>query len=461
MSNFYATGGRAYWSNYNQGYTLTALSAQSQLHEFGHAFGRLADEYVKWQSSGACTSLAEANVDCVRKVDDAKWSHWAGAFGGAVPPSGGDNFEGAKYYAYGRFRPMYSTVMRRITHPTHDYGPVNREAIVKKIFEWIPLITVSPAPGEVSAPAGCGDLVFRPSFPADRTLGERDLHLAYTLDGVEERLASDGSLTLSRPCAWATGDYALRLDAELASDYVKSDPSDLLSQSFAWTVKVVNKPPAAVGEPPDWSGPETDGALALDASGWFSDPEDNDLAYSWSASPAGIVAISAGPEGAASMTTAGPGTAAVTVTASDAASGGSAVQSFDVTVVPGALAPATAGFNAGRYWPVCEGGSRAFVVANPHSAKTVQVSTGSSVGAPGYTPPAPLDDDADLAVSPGPSVAFPAGGAVSFTATAAPDADSVNGTRKFSFAHGGTEIAVVYLREIDQGSPFWAQVCAP
>ena len=303
--------------------------------------------------------------------------------------------------------------------------------------------------------------MFRPGVPPGQSLGARALDLQWTLDGVDQRHGAGGSWTMERPCALATGSYAVRLDASFATDFVRKDPNGVLSQTFSWTVDVLNRAPVKVGTPPGWTTGETADPLVLDASTWFSDPEDNDLEYSWTASPAGVVSISPGADGAASLTTAGPGSAAVTVTASDSVSGGSAEQMFAVDVSAGTLTPSTAGFNAGRYWPVCEGGTRTFAVGNAYSAKTVHVSAGSSAGAPGYTPPAPFDNDADLTVQPGPSVAFAAGSTVSFTASAAVDADSVNGTRKFSFAYGGEELAVVYLREIDQGSPFWAQVCAP
>ena len=295
--------------------SVTGLTAAIVMHEFGHTFGGLADEYVTHYCSNICPGgrLSEPNVSCERMVDDSEWAHWAGAFNGAVPPSGSQNFEGAKYCISGRFRSMRSTVMGTYPHQTNDYGPVNRESLALAVFSSVDLIDgPTPAPGRIDAPSSCADLVFRPGVPPGQALGARGLDLQWSLDGVDHRHRSDGSWTMDRPCALPTGSYAVRLDAANNTDFVRKDPAGVTRQSFEWTVDVLNKPPAPVGTPPGWTTAETADPLALDASGWFSDPEDNDLEYSWTAVPAGIVTLASGSGGAASMTTAGPGSATVT-----------------------------------------------------------------------------------------------------------------------------------------------------
>jgi hypothetical protein len=112
------------------------------LHEFGHAFANLADEYH--YSDGAVYAGAEATqpnasiyTAAQLTAQKVKWYRWIGQ-------TGIGTFEGAKYKQYGIYRPVSITKMQTLGYP---YGPVNSEQFVLKIYAGVsPIDDVIPAP---------------------------------------------------------------------------------------------------------------------------------------------------------------------------------------------------------------------------------------------------------------------------------------------------------------------------
>ena len=86
------------------------LSYQVALHEFGHSFGNLADEYVEYYGSTYPYGEPwEANVSKYNAAEQAaqlkKWYRW-------LDHPDVDTFEGARYYQYGIYRSSLSSKMR-------------------------------------------------------------------------------------------------------------------------------------------------------------------------------------------------------------------------------------------------------------------------------------------------------------------------------------------------------------
>jgi hypothetical protein len=104
--------------------TTTNTSARLiVVHEYGHTFHRLADEYTTaYPGFGACNDITasprcEANVTNQTDAAQIKWASWITP-GNAIPTPGGTSgiglFEGARYQTTGMYRPANACAMRNL-----------------------------------------------------------------------------------------------------------------------------------------------------------------------------------------------------------------------------------------------------------------------------------------------------------------------------------------------------------
>lgn len=140
---------------------------QAVLHELGHAFAGLADEYDDTNAPGrgdaACSPprFDEALVPNVTQVSDpaaVKWRHWF-ADPQDVPRTRGDAkrddslvglFPGAWCHPSGWYRPTWNSVMRTLDA---GLGPVNAENWVLQVYRRFgTILAVSPAVGQGAPP---------------------------------------------------------------------------------------------------------------------------------------------------------------------------------------------------------------------------------------------------------------------------------------------------------------------
>ena len=125
-------------------------SYQVAIHEFGHSFGNLADEYVEYYGETYPFGEPwEANVstwDAVQQAaQELKWYRW-------LDHPDVDTFEGARYYSYGIYRPTLTSRMRSSSQP---FGPVNVEQLVRLIYETVSPIDDATPPSADPMLAGC------------------------------------------------------------------------------------------------------------------------------------------------------------------------------------------------------------------------------------------------------------------------------------------------------------------
>jgi hypothetical protein len=100
------------------------------LHEMGHSFSNLADEYGGFTLPYGGGEPTEVNV--TRNSTGAKWSHWLGYSQPGIgnPPVIGA-YEGARYYNTGLFRPSQNSKMRSLGQA---FDAVSREKIILDIY---------------------------------------------------------------------------------------------------------------------------------------------------------------------------------------------------------------------------------------------------------------------------------------------------------------------------------------
>lgn len=133
------------------------------LHEFGHAFGGLTDEYIEY-GKGTRNDLASV-PNCAETLDEAKvkWGDLVGVgevdFYTGIPnvtgttyfknsyvsvpeiglfPDGSDMGDGGCSYDLKNIRPTKSSLMKNQFEPGYDFGPVNERALQRKIDEYSP-----------------------------------------------------------------------------------------------------------------------------------------------------------------------------------------------------------------------------------------------------------------------------------------------------------------------------------
>lgn len=144
--------------------SINSASDEVQIHEFGHSFGSLADEYDYGSTSTNCTPSPTRNIDCPNNFPLVKWQVWV-TNGTPIPTpntSAYDNvvgaFEGAAYQTVGIFRPMRNCKMRNLGVA---FCPVCKEAHVLKFFEDVRIVDGADPPlGAADVPA-VGTRTFR------------------------------------------------------------------------------------------------------------------------------------------------------------------------------------------------------------------------------------------------------------------------------------------------------------
>ena len=203
------------------------------LHETGHSFGLLADEYD--YSPPTCYNSiepSEANATHQTVRASIKWTAWIDA-GTPIPTSTTAAgipglYQGAKYCTTGLYRPTYDSKMRNLNRP---FEQINSEQIIRRIYNYTsPIDSVSPTASTVIVPAGTSQ-AFTVSRPVPAT---HSLTIQWQLDGVV--VGSGTSYTVG--AAAGAGTHTLQLRVNDGTSLVRNDPGSVLVATRTWTVTV-------------------------------------------------------------------------------------------------------------------------------------------------------------------------------------------------------------------------------
>lgn len=222
--------------------SLNSSSVEIALHEIGHSFALLADEYGG-PPPPACTTTSEpsqANATIQTSRATLKWAPWVDA---ATPlpttgtkPSTPGIFEGAIYCDNGVYRPTYNSKMRSLGVP---YDQINTEQFVRRYY------SLAVAPIDSTSPA-VATIVIAPSRKEIFTIATAPLDLntitaAWTLDGSP--VATGTSFTLDASTL-SVGSHTVAVTAHDGTALVRSDPAGVTSETKQWPVSVVSSCPA-------------------------------------------------------------------------------------------------------------------------------------------------------------------------------------------------------------------------
>ncbi|MBV9927667.1 MAG: hypothetical protein JOZ96_21795 [Acidobacteria bacterium] len=210
------------------------------LHESGHTFGLLADEYD--YSPPACsnsTEPSEPNVTRQTARASVKWNAWIGASTPlpttSTQPAVPGLYEGARYCTAGLYRPTYNSKMRVLGTA---YEQVNSEQLVRRVYNRVsPVDTFSPASTTVSLTTAQAQ-TFGVTTPAPLT---HALDVSWAVDG--RAVGTSTSLGVGAG-ALSPGSHTVEATVRDLTPFVRTDPEQLLVERVRWAVNVTAANPA-------------------------------------------------------------------------------------------------------------------------------------------------------------------------------------------------------------------------
>ena len=207
-------GGGGYFAVYAAG---NSSAREVALHEVGHSFARLADEYGGIQETYSGSEPGEINVT----TDPAggKWAEWLGYDDPVLGPVGA--YEGGRYYDFGIFRPTLDSKMRILEQP---FDPIAREAFVLGFYGLVdPLDSYDDNVGTRYDVQSLSVDVIDPAV----------IHVDWTVNG--QTFVDAGETFSFGAYGLGSGDYTVTARAYDPTDWVRGDRSEL-EQTVTWTV---------------------------------------------------------------------------------------------------------------------------------------------------------------------------------------------------------------------------------
>jgi hypothetical protein len=204
------------------------------LHEQGHSFGLLADEYGG-PPPPACNTTNEptaANATTRTQLSMIKWNSWIDS-GTVLPTPGTVNgvpglYVGAAYCDAGMYRPTYNSKMRSLGLPFHQ---INTEQHVKRMYNYVsPIDTATPAAAAVQIALG-SERTFSVQTPQPAT---HALTIAWFLDG--QSVATGVNQVVLSGAQLSPGSHTLQVIVFDETPMVRNDPAQVLRDSVSWTV---------------------------------------------------------------------------------------------------------------------------------------------------------------------------------------------------------------------------------
>ena len=212
---------------------------QVAIHELGHSFGDLADEYD--YGGGTDYPYGEpsaANISTLTAGEMAaagtKWASWLGfndpQWDGLV-----DTFEGAAYYTTGIYRPTSNSMMRALGRP---FNPPSVEAMVLEMYSIVDPLDDWTWTGLVLD--GSETVLAQPVEP-----GGHSLDIQWSLDGVPIAGQTSATIDLSQ-VAITPGSHTLSVHVVDSTSWVRDEASRaaLMTRDLSWQVDAVDQCPA-------------------------------------------------------------------------------------------------------------------------------------------------------------------------------------------------------------------------
>ena len=216
--------------------SVNSAAVEIILHELGHSFGLLTDEYGG-PPPPFCNSAVEPpepNATMETQRERIKWAIWVEP-DTPVPtpgPTVGEPglYEGAKYCDTGLFRPTYNSKMRSLDRP---FEQINSEQLVKRVYNWASPIDGTEPTDSIVVLGDGQSRTFRVETPAPLT---HALEIVWRIDG--QPVATGSNFTLSSADV-SPGSHTIDVMVSDPTPFVRNDPAQVLRESRGWDVSVI------------------------------------------------------------------------------------------------------------------------------------------------------------------------------------------------------------------------------
>ena len=204
------------------GYSTASMHSQSApvaLHELGHSFAGLADEY----EYGTCNNSTEPSAPNVTINTDnstVKWKHWFD------DPSVG-MFEGGKYCETGVWRPTETSIMRSNGHP---FYPVNQEAWSMAVYAALTTTYYSKTPSSENVSHSQGSTL---NYSIELAMDNSSQQVDWYVDNVSTQVNS----TSFNCCDDKTANYIVSAKIWDNTGTIRKDNSTS-SSTINWSVNL-------------------------------------------------------------------------------------------------------------------------------------------------------------------------------------------------------------------------------
>jgi uncharacterized protein (TIGR03437 family) len=212
------------------------------LHELGHSFGLLGDEYT--DNPPPCNLTSEpsfANATKETARDKVKWGAWIASTTN-LPTTGTTLavpglYQGSDYCASGKYRPTADSKMRSLGR---GFDQINTEQIIKRYYNLVsPIDSVSPSATTVNMTA-TESKAFSVATPTIATA----FIYSWRVDGI---LTGTAPTYVANARSLSPGNHILDFQVFDATPLVRTDSNHVLTDTYHWTLVVA--PPEIVPSP--------------------------------------------------------------------------------------------------------------------------------------------------------------------------------------------------------------------
>ncbi len=217
-------------------------SAEITLHELGHSFGRLADEYESSIPSPPSGGGPNVTQETIRT--QIKWRTWILESTPVPTPEISTYndvvglFEGAYYRTTGWYRPKLNCMMRSLSMP---FCEVCKEELVKSVYGLLRPIE-SFLPSTVSFSLRDSQTTTLSVLVLDPA--SHDMRIQWYVDGVHRTTATSPQFVAS-PRNLGIGPHTVKVVVWDTTTMVRNDPSGRLRDSTSWSILVTSVLPVA------------------------------------------------------------------------------------------------------------------------------------------------------------------------------------------------------------------------
>lgn len=200
-------------------------STEVAMHELGHSFSNLADEYTSY--SGAYVGGEPYQVNVTKDSTGQKWSQWLGYTDPNHPEMGAIGaYQGGYYYPQGIYRPSVNSKMQNLDRP---FDAISREKIILDIYRY-----VDPLDSWLSNVVSLTDPASLWVDPVDSNV----IRVDWMVDGVN---VADGDSFDPLGYGLAQGNYTITAHAYDPTGWVRRNTEQLM-QDISWSIVLTPEP---------------------------------------------------------------------------------------------------------------------------------------------------------------------------------------------------------------------------